>query len=581
MPLLSSLALLVALTGDPPIGASVGDLRFVDTRYLERSLSDFGTPKATVLVFTTVACPLVQRYLPRLGELERRLRARGVQFVAVNVGPGDQLIDVARQGVESEVEFPFVKDFEGALVAALGVERTPEVVVLDAARTLRYRGRIDAQYRVGGANPTPGRGDLELAIEDVLAGRPVALSETAVDGCVIEPLPAPAPRTDLTWSREIAALVQRACQDCHHEGSVAPFALVAHRDVARRAAMVAEVVRLGRMPPWFAAPGVGELENAPRITEEEREMLVGWVLAGAPEGDPARAPRERVFERSTWRIGEPDLVIRQGVASKVPADGYVPYQYVILPHVFLDDTWVEAVEVRPENARVVHHANLAHVRLTEQFETRNFITGFVPGGDPLECDPGTAVLIPKGSLLALQVHVVTTGREETSTLSVALRFPRTTVERRLRHEQIHNSRFEIPPLAPAHPVRAKRVLEHDSTGIGMFVHMHLRGRDMAFRATYPDGRAESLLLVPNFNFDWQQSYRWAPGSRHFPAGTRIDVLAHFDNSRFNPYNPDPTASVRFGQQTEDEMMYGFLFYTEDQERLGLRVDAQSGRVLER
>jgi hypothetical protein len=176
------------------------------------------------------------------------------------------------------------------------------------------------------------------------------------------------------------------------------------------------------------------------------------------------------------------------------------------------------------------------------------------------------------------VHYVTTGKPENDRISVGLHFPRSTVERQLRNFQIHNSRFAIPPGAGAHVVRAHATFEHDVTGVGMFSHMHLRGRDMTFRATYPDGRDETLLVVPNYSFDWQQSYRWAPGVEHFPAGTRIDVLAHFDNTAFNAFNPDPTATVRFSEQTDGEMMYGFFFFTEDAEQLGLDIDPSNGHV---
>jgi thiol-disulfide isomerase/thioredoxin len=575
----------------PPIGAVVPDVEFVDTRHLPRRLSELGEARAHVLVFTTVDCPLVQRYLPRLAELERELRAQGVRFVAVDVGRGDGLVGIAEQALVSGCEFPFVKDFDGAVARALGATRTPEVVVLDAERRLVYRGRVDAQHRLGGSLPGEVRKDLELALADVLAGRPVAVPTTPVDGCLIEDLRPAAryahladlvsepPTTDLTWSRDIAPIVQRACQDCHHEEAVAPFPLLEHEHLARRARTLAEAVQHGRMPPWYASDAHGSFVNAPRLTRDERDRLVAWALAGAPLGDPAAAPPPRTFDRQSWRIDAPDLVVTQAVPTDVPADGVVPYQYVLLPHVFLADTWVEAVEIRTDEPRVVHHANLAHVRLGRRFDAADFVTGYVPGGDPLVCDPGVAVRIPAGSVLGLQVHYVTAGAPRSARLSVGLRFARGTVERELRHVQVHDRRFAIPPHAPAHPVRAVRTLERDATGVGMFCHMHLRGRDMTFTALLPDGARETLLCVPNYSFDWQQSYRWAPATQRFPAGTRIEVLAHFDNSAFNPYNPDPSATVRNGEQTYEEMMYGFLFFTYDDERLGLVVDPATGRVV--
>lgn len=561
----------------PQVGAVVGELRFVDTRGLPRGSSELDAARALVLMFTTNDCPLAQRYLPKYIELQRRARQDGLEFIVVNVGPRDTVLALAERQVESGAAFPFVKDFDGSVARALGITRTPEFVVLDGARRLAYRGRFDAQYRLGGVNPSAGRADLERALEDVLAGRAVEIAETIVDGCALEELGPPPPRPDLTWSRDIAPIVQASCQGCHQPGTAAPFALMSYDDVATRRAMIAEVVHEGRMPPWFASPRHGEFVNAPKLTDEQRALLVGWLRAGAPTGDLSAEPEPVQHLDSRWRIGEPDLVLEQAGVSSVPAEGYIPYRYVLFPHVFAHDTWIEAIEITSDNLRVVHHANLAHFRLTESFKTENFLTGYVPGGDPLVCDPGVGVLIPAGSLLGLQTHFVTTGQEERAKLSIALRFPRGVVQQRLRHFQIRDTRFEIPPFAPAHRVHAQRKFGADALGVGMFVHMHLRGRDMTFRATYPDGREEVLLCVPSYSFDWQQSYRWAPRTQRFPAGTRVNVVAHFDNSRFNPYNPDPTVAVRFGQQSVDEMMYGFLFFVEEHERLNVAVDPTDGK----
>jgi hypothetical protein len=343
--------------------------------------------------------------------------------------------------------------------------------------------------------------------------------------------------------------------------------------------MIGEVVEQRRMPPWFASRAHGEFANARALADAERATILRWIAAGAPEGDPARAPAPPSALGTGWRIGEPDLVLVPSVHQEIPATGRVPYRYVILPHVFLRDTWVSSVEIRPENPRVVHHANLGFWKIGSDWSASNFVTGHVPGGDPLRLEAGVALCIPGGSVLGLQVHYVPTGVPERDRVTVGLGFPRGRVEQRLRHHQIANTRFEIPPEAPAHLVRAARRFDVDSVGIGMFVHMHLRGRDMDFVARYPDGRDETLLVVPNYSFDWQTAYVWRPGAQQFPAGTRVECRAHFDNSRFNPFNPDPSRAVRFGQETTDEMMYGFLFYVARDERLGLTIDPRNGHAL--
>lgn len=574
---------------DPPaleLGSAAPRFTFTDTRWLERELDDFGPRDAYAIVFTALDCPVAKRVLPRIAELERTYRARGVQFLAIDVGADDPLVEVAAAAVAQGLEFPVARDFSGDALRALTPERTPEVLVLDRARVLRYRGRFDGAERVAGTLPErpdePARADLREALDDVLAGREVRVARTPVDGCRVTPPRAIEPgAAPPTWSDGAGAIVVQHCGSCHVAGASGPFALGTWAQARAHAAMIGEVVEQGRMPPWFASRDHGTFANARGLDDAERATILRWVAAGAPEGDPARAPQPPAARDAGWRIGEPDLVLTSLAEQEIPATGRVPYRYVILPHVFVNDTWVQSVEIRPGNARVVHHANLGYWQIGQSWSDSNFITGHVPGGDPMQLDAGVALRIPAGSVLGLQIHYVPTGTAEKDRPSVGFRFPRETVQQALRFHAIANTRFEIPPGAPAHLVQASRKFDVDAVGIGMFVHMHLRGRDMDFVAHHPDGSDETLLVVPNYSFDWQTAYVWPTGAQIFPAGTRVECRAHFDNSRFNPFNPDPAKAVRFGQETTDEMMYGFLFYVAKDERLGLAVDPQDGRLVSR
>jgi hypothetical protein len=196
----------------------------------------------------------------------------------------------------------------------------------------------------------------------------------------------------------------------------------------------------------------------------------------------------------------------------------------------------------------------------------------------MNLDRGVAFKIPAGSLLALQIHFVTTGKPETCRISVGLRYAREAVQQQLRHVMLVNTRYTIPPGDPAYPVSASRELPCDAIGVGLFAHMHVRGKDIAFTAKSPDGKTETLLLVPNYSFDWQQPYRWEFGAKRLPKGTRLSCLAHYDNSPFNPFNPDATATVKDGPQTYNEMLNGFVFYVDANERLNLPIDEKTGAV---
>jgi hypothetical protein len=295
-------------------------------------------------------------------------------------------------------------------------------------------------------------------------------------------------------------------------------------------------------------------------------------LKAAPPAPPAR--------ENQWRIGQPDLVLKTA-AFDLPAQGDIPYEYAILTHYFAQETWVQGVEILPENRRLVHHANMAHVSLGAGFQAGNFITGYVPGGEPMTMPEGVAYRIPAGSLLALQIHFVSTGKAEKSRVSVGIKYAKGTIQQELHHIRLATSRYQIPPGDPAAVVTSSRVLPHDAVTVGMFSHMHLRGKAMVFRAHTPDGQSETLLSIPNYRFDWQLAYRPEPGKLRLPKGTRLEVSGIYDNSPFNPFNPNPKATVRDGQQTHQEMMNGFFFYLEEGQRLGLEIDGKTGRVLKK
>lgn len=560
------------------LGSAI-DPAFLDCRWQERRLGELGATAATVVFFTTLDCPVAKRYLPRIGELAAEFAPQGVVTLVVNVGVGDLFVDAVGQVVSAAPAAVFGKDQEGSFAAMCGVDRAGAAVLFDGARRLVYRGRVDDQYGYTGSRPKASREELRAALADVLGGRPVAVAETPIVGCKITPVTPAAAERAPTFARDVAPLLQKHCQECHRPGGEGPFSLLTEADAKKHGAMLAEVTAQGRMPLWYGDSRHGDFVNRRAMSGEERHTFAAWFAAGMPSGDAADLPQPRALPTGDWRIGEPDLVLSLKGRVTLPADGIVPYQYFVLPYRFDEDTWVEAIEIKPDNPRVLHHCNLARVKVGERFSQDGFITGYVPGGDPHVLDPGTAVRIPAGSALALQAHYVTTGEPETDRISVGLRFPRVPVVREMQVAIVADFRFAIPPGAMAHPVRAARTLRDDAVGIGLFVHMHVRGRDMTVVAEGEGGARETLLVVPNYNFDWQQSYRWAANTRRFAKGTRLQALAHYDNSAWNPFNPDPEATVKFGLQTADEMMYAFLFWTKEHEALGLRVDPRTGHVL--
>lgn len=558
------------------LGGQVPALKFKDIRYLERSLDDLPKKRAYVLVFTTTDCPIAQKYMPVIREMETEYRANLVQFVVLNVGIDDTVRDMAGFALRYAIEFPAVKDTGAFCAQTLGVTRTPEVVVLDAERVLRYRGRIDDQYRVSGSASGPRRQDLRAALEDVLADRTVQVATTPVDGCRITVPKAPEAPSTVTFAEHVAPLIRQHCVPCHRPGTAAPFVLTSYDTVAAHAEMIAEVVEDGRMPPWYGSAECTEFVNRRGLSFGERTTIVDWVRAGRARGNDSTLPPLESPPPEKWSIGTPDLTLTELQTHEIPATGVLPYQYAVLPYAFPRETWLQHVQIMPDNPRVVHHCNLAYLVPGEQFRAANFITGVVPGGEPMSLENGTALRIPKGATLVLQIHLVTTGKPEKCRISVGLGYAGGTVQKQLRHVRLDNGKFAIPPGAGAHAVSDQHVLDRDVFGVGLFCHMHVRGKDMTFLAHKPDGTTESLLSIPNYNFEWQHAYRWAPSTKRLPSGTRVECVAHYDNSAFNPYNPDPTATVKEGPQTFHEMMNGFFFFTDAHEQLNLTVDGKTG-----
>ena len=562
------------------IGDVVSDLRFKDIRGLVRSAGELGSHQATVLVFVTSDCPLVKRVMPKLCELDAAYRERGVQLVAVNVGASDTLKDMAAQAIEFEASFPFVKDEDLACATRLGISRTPEAAVFDSQRRLVYRGRIDDQDRLGGARPEPTRRDLAMALDELLAGTPVSVATTPVDGCLITAAVDTTPESPPTYHGNVAAILEKRCTGCHRQGTAAPFTLLTYDETAAHAEMIAEVVRDERMPPWSAHPAYGRFQNDPSLTREEKQTILQWVRGGRLVGEAPTQPAAEPEPAAEWRIGTPDLVVTMASEQDVQATGYIPYQYVMLPHVFLQETWLEAIEIKPHNPEVVHHCNLAYVT-TAGASAETFITGHVPGGQPLDLghfDESVAYRVPAFAGLVLQIHYTTTGKPEKSRISVGFRFPKRKITKRLYHELLDPRDFAIPPGDGAHAVRSSTTLERDASLLGMFTHMHLRGKDMTFFAERPGEQRETLLMIPTFSFDWQLGYECPPGTVKLPKGTQLGAVAHYDNSAFNPYNPDPAVTVRYGPQSYDEMFNGYIFFTDDNEQLALTVDPKTGVV---
>lgn len=563
------------------------------------SLYGFRGKRSVVLAFLGTDCPVANLYAPRLEELSQAFKERGVVFVGIYSNARDSTEQIAAHAKEHGLTFPVLKDDGNKIADMALVERTSEVIVLDGLALVRYRGAVDDQYGVGTRKPVAGHHYLRDAIEEVVTGGRVDVKGTPVVGCVLDKV-APAPTIQaaagnasrvrpaaaaimdvlrekdeseeskvgpVTYAKDVASIVQNKCQLCHRPGEVGPFSLLTYDDAKGHAAMIREVVDDRRMPPWHADPRYGHFKNDRSLSARERATLLAWVDQGTPLGDPKALPAPREFPEG-WMIGKPDAVFELAEPFTVPAQGTVEYVHIRVPTRFKEDVWVQAAEARPGDRTVVHHIIVYvddHAISASGLRGRRadaHLCGYAPGDMPSVYPDGAAKKIPAGSDLLFQIHYTPTGKVRTDRSKVGLIFSKVPVEHRAHTLGIAQQRFEIPAGADAHPVSSTFTFAKDAHLLSLLPHMHLRGKDFRYDVTYPDGRKETLLSVPAYDFGWQSYYTLAE-AKAMPKGTRIDCQAHFDNSTKNPYNPDPTKPVHWGEQTWEEMMIGFIDYVDD------------------
>jgi peroxiredoxin len=545
------------------IGRSLTTFQAEDFRGKAWTEADFAAQPVWVVAVLGTECPLARLYAGRLQELANRYADRGVAFIAVDSNQQDSLAEMSAFARDVSLTMPFLKDLRHALVDQLGATRTPEVFVLNSQRNVVYAGRIDDQHAIGGrSRPKPDRADLELALEDLLAGREVEIPLTSAVGCLIGRTSTPTNSSSaVTYAQHVAPILMAKCVSCHRAGEIGPFSLTEYEEVAGWAPMIAEVTSQRRMPPWHADPAHGDFANANRLTDAELATIQDWVQSGAPAGDLQQVPPLPTFTEG-WQLPRtPDLIV--AMADKpfaVPATGEVKYQYFSVDPGIKEDLWVSAAEIVPGDRSVVHHVIVFALPPGEKMrEDGQFLQAYVPGLRVTPWPKGMAKRVKAGSRFIFQVHYTPTGvaHNDLTQVGMVLADPKTithevqtvsTMTRRLEIQpELDHQPFQTPPLTAPRDVLL----------LSLSPHMHLRGKSFRYEAEWPDGKQEVLLNVPAYDFNWQTTYRLKE-PRKIPQGTKITGFASFDNSRNNLANPDPTSPVRWGDQSWEEMLIGYM-----------------------
>jgi mono/diheme cytochrome c family protein len=532
---------------------------FVDLSGTEHPLEKSFGPNGLVLALTSSSCPVSKRYLPTLAKLRPQLASHGLGLLLVPASDSEDSLRklLAEHGL---ADCCAATPAWGGLLEA---QSTAEVFLLDRARTLLYRGALDDQYGPGYSRPEPSRHLLMEAVAQFEAGEFPSPASTSAPGCELAP-DARVSTTAVTYHGNVSRILQRHCGTCHVDGGIAPFPLGSPEEVLEKSRTIQRVLERQSMPPWFAAPvshgQASPWKNDRTLPDRDRADLLQWLRSKEhPLGDPAHAPIPLRKTAGQWAIGAPDLTLQIPKPIEIPAGGTMPYQFAAVVAPTMEDRWVQAYEILPTAREVVHHVLVNVVaRGTKIKESgEGYWAAYVPGNSHQIYPADTARRLPAGATLTFQIHYSPNGSATSDQLRIGLRFSKTPPTQEVLTLPVANHRILIPPGAADHTETFTRTLPTDFTVSALMAHMHVRGKAFKYELQTADGNWETLLDLPRYDFNWQLRYEWLE-PRLLRKGSVLRLTAVFDNSPGNRANPNPAQTVRWGPQTSDEMMIGYV-----------------------
>jgi peroxiredoxin len=585
------------------VGKKIANISFTDEKGGTFMLHDLKDKKAIVLVFVSFDCPVSTGYSQVLAEMATEFGKQGVTFVGLTVNQDESRAEVAKQAKAWKLPFQIVLDKDYAAVDAVKAEFTPEVFVLDGNHVLRYRGRIDNTYYARlKKNPQVTQHDLRQVLSEIISGRPVSTKATLAIGCpIVREVPAAPKVGNVTYYKDVLPILQNHCQECHRPGEVGPFSLMTYRQAVNWASDIKDFTQSKRMPPWKISAGM-EFHNQRKLTAQEIAVLAAWVDNATLEGNPKDAPPAKKFTQG-WQLGTPDLVLTVGEEFQVGPTGNDVFRCFVLPTNLTEDKYVAAVEVRPGNPRVVHHALLAidnngQGRKLEKDQKDNpkkdphggneldkgpgyyggmgfgflptsSLGGWAPGQLARQLPDGTGIKLPKNSDVVMQMHYHRNGRTEKDKTQIGIYFSKKAVDKPFQGGVMMGLFVAIPAGNAKFVVKGTSHVSEDLKLHSIMPHMHMLGKEIKVTMTPPDGKAALLFHIKEWDYNWQETYYFKEPLK-LAAGTKLELEAVYDNTADNPHNPfKPPQTVTFGEQTTNEMCFVFLGGTSS--RAGVRL----------
>ena len=551
---ITAAAALWALCLANSINASLVDnFELLDQRGYAHELYYLSDASAVVLMAHASSCQEANHAAGVLANLAETYGSKGVEVRLLNSNLHDDRATIRAAMDAEENGLAVLIDDTQLIGESLGFWRAGETIVIDPGtwRTV-YRGDIDG---------------VAATLDAMLGGNSIPAHVELQESCKVSfpEQELQSTHSSISYTDTIAPLLIEKCLACHRPGGIGPWVMSDHNMVLGFSLMMREVLRTQRMPPWHADPHHGRFKNDRSLSIEEKQTLVHWIEAGAPRGEGVDPLANFVHDWPEWDLGTPDVVI-DIPAQMVPASGVVDYQYPTVTNPLDHDVWVRAADILPGDRAALHHV-ITTFRPPGQGSGRSRfggrgsggLGGYVPGSTGSVYPANTGRLLPARSTIRLQMHYTPYGRETTDQSQLGIYLHEEPPLHRLGGRTLINFRFRIPPHTKAHTAKAEHVFKNDVLVYSLLPHSHYRGKASNFVAFYPNGEEEILLSVPNYDFNWQTTYRLET-PKILPAGTRLVHSTTWDNSSQNPANPDPNKEVRWGQQSWAEMLFGSVTY---------------------
>ena len=534
----------------------IGDFGLLDSDGDFHQLSRYRNKEALVLMSFDPNCASIGSSLSSLQAMQTQWSEQGIAFALINSSAESDLAVIRSAKANIDLQLPLLLDSGQLVSETLQLTKAGEVAILDPERlTLIYRGPVASAAAT-------------LAAE--IAGTVDNTTVVAASGCDLAyPVSEDHASATPDYASEVAPIIAGQCVGCHRAGGIGPFAMDSHLMLQGWSPMIREVLLTRRMPPTQVDPNIGHFGNARYMSDADMQTLVHWIDAGAPRGTAVIDPLTEIQLPSwkTWTLGEPDYII-SAPKMEVPATGVMDYITVDVELPFTEDKWVKAVQFIPGDESVLHHLLTYVTAPAEEFDggeanvrsvARRFLEGYAPGKvDAMTFPDDTGVYIPQGHIVSMQFHFTTNGRATTDETVLGL-YMHDEPPKYENFTRSVSSQFKIPAFDQDYESAASYVFDEDVVVTGLRAHMHFRGKDMKFSVENEDGSMTDLLSVPNYSYAWQPTYELEQPML-VKAGTRVHVTGAFDNSEFNPANPDPSKELTFGLQSWDEMFIGYWTY---------------------